>query len=52
MNDHTTTTATTTYSVSYMETLYEGGILTFSTWEEMDQWFEEIGYTMRSVIFH
>jgi hypothetical protein len=51
----TSTTATktaTTYSATYEEVPCEGGIVTFLSHEELDQWFETFGCHCYSVIFH
>jgi hypothetical protein len=43
---------TTTYSATFQISPTEGGIVTFTTWEALDQWFEEFGRYCYSVIFH
>lgn len=43
---------TTTYSATYQTSPCEGGIVTFTTWEALDQWFETFGRYCYSVTFH
>ena len=45
-------TMTTTYSATYQTSPCEGGIVTFTTWEALDQWFETFGRYCYSVTFH
>lgn len=45
--------STTTYSATYTTSdLCEGGIVTFATWEALDEWYEAFGRYCYSVIFH
>jgi hypothetical protein len=47
-----TTVTRVGYSATYQEVPCEGGTVTFTTWEELDQWFETFGRYCYSVIFH
>ena len=48
----TATAYTAAYSATYQVVPCEGGIVTFRTWEELDQWFESFGRHCYSVTFH
>jgi len=47
-----TTVTRVAYSATYQVVPCEGGIVTFLTWEERDQWFETFGRYCYDVVFH